>query len=104
LKYAIISDLHANLEAVEACFAEIENLKADRIICLGDLVDYCAQPIEVIQLVQDKCNAVVLGNHDEAQFNHPLSESENILHSHTQCAESGNYKLLPFAADEALGK
>lgn len=77
MKYAIISDLHANLEAVEACFAEIDNLKADRIICLGDLVDYCAQPIEVIRLVQNKCQAVVLGNHDEAQFNYPLSDRFN---------------------------
>ena len=77
MKYAIISDLHANLEAVEACFAEIENLKADRIISLGDLVDYCAQPIEVIQLVQNRCHAVVLGNHDEAQFNYPLSDRFN---------------------------
>ena len=54
LKYAIISDVHANLEAVEACFREIEKLKVNRIICLGDLVDYCAQPNEVIRLIKNK--------------------------------------------------
>jgi diadenosine tetraphosphatase ApaH/serine/threonine PP2A family protein phosphatase len=109
LKYAIISDLHANLEAVEACFAEIENLNADRIICLGDLVDYCAQPIEVIQLVQKKCHAVVLGNHDEAQFNHPLSERFNerakISSIHTRSVlnpEIINYfRSLPLAHSES---
>lgn len=77
MKYAIISDVHANLEAVEACFREIEKLKADRVICLGDLVDYCAQPNEVISLIKNNCDVVILGNHDEAQYNFPLSKRFN---------------------------
>jgi diadenosine tetraphosphatase ApaH/serine/threonine PP2A family protein phosphatase len=72
--YAIISDLHANFEAVTACFQEIERIKPDRIICLGDLVDYCAQPNEVIDLTKEKCDVVVIGNHDEAQFNYAMIE------------------------------
>ncbi len=108
MKYAIISDLHANLEAVEACFAEIENLKADRIICLGDLVDYCAQPIEVIQLVQNRCHVVVLGNHDEAQFNYPLSERFNerakisSIHTRTvlEAAHIDYFRSLPMMHSE----
>ena len=74
LKYAIISDVHANLEAVEACFWEIEKLKVDRVICLGDLVDYCAQPNEVITLIKNNCDVVILGNHDEAQYQHNIAE------------------------------
>jgi diadenosine tetraphosphatase ApaH/serine/threonine PP2A family protein phosphatase len=77
LKYAIISDVHANLEAAEACLREIERLEADRIICLGDMVDYCAQPNEVINLLREKCHVIVLGNHDEAQYNYPLSNRFN---------------------------
>lgn len=77
MKYAVISDVHANLEAVEACFREIEKLKVDRVICLGDLVDYCAQPNEVISIIKNSCDVVILGNHDEAQYNHPLSERFN---------------------------
>lgn len=77
MKYAIISDVHANLEAVEACFREIEKLKTDRVICLGDLVDYCAQPNEVISIIKNNCDVVLLGNHDEAQYNYPLSERFN---------------------------
>lgn len=77
MKYAVISDVHANLEAAEACFREIEKLKADRIICLGDLVDYCAQPNEVISIIRKKCDIVVLGNHDEAQYNFKLSDRFN---------------------------
>jgi len=72
--YAIISDLHANLEAVEACFKEIERIKPDKIICLGDLVDYCAQPNEVIELAQAKCDIIIMGNHDEAQIDYTISE------------------------------
>jgi predicted phosphodiesterase len=77
LKYAVISDVHANLEAVTACFEEIERLKANRIICLGDLVDYCAEPNEVITLIRQKCDIIILGNHDEAQYNWQLSERFN---------------------------
>lgn len=77
MKYAIISDVHANLEAVEVCFREIERLRVDRVICLGDLVDYCAQPNEVISIIKNNCDVVLLGNHDEAQYNHLLSERFN---------------------------
>ncbi len=74
MRYAIISDLHANLEAVTACFDEIERIKPDKTICLGDLVDYCAQPNEVIELAKAKCDVVIIGNHDEAQFNYAMIE------------------------------
>jgi len=108
LKYAIISDIHANLEAAEACLREIEKLKADRIICLGDLVDYCAQPNEVISLIKNNCDVVILGNHDEAQFHQYISErfrefarissvhTRGILHP-----ENLEYiKTLPFTHSE----
>lgn len=74
MKYAIISDVHANLEAVQACFREIEKLKVDRVICLGDLVDYCAEPNEVITLIKNNCDVVILGNHDEAQYHHYIAD------------------------------
>jgi len=77
LIFAIISDLHANLEAVDACFRRIDEIKPNRIICLGDLVDYCAQPNEVIEIVKRRCVKVILGNHDEAQFHYSLSEGFN---------------------------
>ena len=108
MKYAIISDIHANLEAAEACLREIEKLKADRIICLGDLVDYCAQPNEVISLIKNNCDVVILGNHDEAQFHQYISErfrefarissvhTRGILHP-----ENLEYiKTLPFTHSE----
>ncbi len=88
MKYAIISDIHANTEALSACLREIDRLKIDRVICLGDLVDYCAEPNEVIKLIKDQCDVVILGNHDEAQFNHALSngfsENAKISSIHTR--------------------
>lgn len=74
MKYAIISDIHANTEALSICLKEIDRLKVDKVICLGDLVDYCAEPNEAIKLIKDRCDVVILGNHDEAQFNYLLSE------------------------------
>jgi diadenosine tetraphosphatase ApaH/serine/threonine PP2A family protein phosphatase len=88
LKYAIISDVHANLEAVEACFQEIGKIKPDRIICLGDLVDYCAEPVEVIDIIKKNCDVVILGNHDEAQFRYEMiggyRENAQISSVHTR--------------------
>ena len=79
MKYAIISDIHANLEALEVCMREIDRLKPDRVICLGDIVDYCAEPNEAAEIIKQRADVVILGNHDEAQFNYSLSErfSEN---------------------------
>ncbi len=74
MRIAVISDIHANLEALEACLAKLDELKPDKVVCLGDLVDYCAQPNECIELVRNNSDAVVLGNHDEAQFNYEIAE------------------------------
>ncbi|MCX7877685.1 MAG: metallophosphoesterase family protein [Ignavibacteria bacterium] len=79
MKYVILSDIHANLEAIEACFRKIDELKPDRIICLGDLVDYGAEPNECSEIIRRNADVVIMGNHDEAQFDYELAEnfSEN---------------------------
>jgi predicted phosphodiesterase len=65
MKYAIISDIHANLEALEAVLADAQP-QADSLICLGDIVGYNANPQECLQLVQRVCALVIAGNHDQA--------------------------------------
>jgi len=65
MKYAIISDLHANLEALEAVLADMQP-HADAVICLGDIVGYNANPNECLELVQHVCDVVIAGNHDQA--------------------------------------
>jgi diadenosine tetraphosphatase ApaH/serine/threonine PP2A family protein phosphatase len=65
MKYAIISDIHANLEALQAVLADAQPL-ADRFVCLGDIVGYNANPSECLQLIQTLCEVVIVGNHDQA--------------------------------------
>jgi len=62
-KLAIVSDVHANLEAFEAVLDEARGLD---MICLGDLVDYGANPNEVIEVVRRREIRTVMGNHDWA--------------------------------------
>ena len=65
MRFAILSDLHANLEASEAAIADARAAKCSHFVCLGDIVGYNANPHECVQLVQDLDCPVVKGNHDE---------------------------------------
>jgi len=66
MRYAIISDVHGNLEALEAVLHKIDSLNADRIVCLGDIVGYGANPNECVSLVKDRAHLALCGNHDHA--------------------------------------
>lgn len=65
MKYAIISDIHANLEALQAVLADMQP-HAERMVCLGDIVGYNANPIECLELIRSRCEVVIAGNHDQA--------------------------------------
>ena len=62
---AIISDIHANLEAFEAVLADIKEQGAEEIICLGDFVGYGPNPKECLDLAVD-FDVVIQGNHEQA--------------------------------------
>jgi predicted phosphodiesterase len=66
MRYGIFSDIHANLEALEAVLAELEGARVDEIICLGDVVGYGPNPNECIALVKEKVDFCLSGNHDVA--------------------------------------
>jgi len=66
LRYAILSDIHANLPALEAVLEEIRVLGVDKYLCLGDIVGYGAQPRECLEIVQGLSERTVAGNHDFA--------------------------------------
>ncbi len=65
MKYAIIADIHSNLEALEAVLDDIKAQKCDQIVCLGDVVGYNANPKECLKIVQELNIPCVKGNHDE---------------------------------------
>lgn len=64
MKVALVSDLHANLAALKAVLKDMP--KVDQVVCAGDIVGYCAEPNEVIKLVNKKKIQAVLGDHDHA--------------------------------------
>ena len=66
MKYAIVSDIHANPAAFEAVLDDAGRQKADRIICLGDITGYGYDALESYELVKKNCAVCLLGNHDAA--------------------------------------
>ncbi len=68
---ALISDIHANLEALCNVFKDIEKHSVDDIICLGDIVGYGSDPKECVDLVMSKTDKALMGNHDYALINGP---------------------------------
>ena len=70
---AIISDIHSNIEALEAVLADIDARGVKRIICLGDVVGYGPNPLECMDLVIRRCELSLMGNHDFAIFYEPAN-------------------------------
>ena len=65
MRYAVITDVHANVFALKAALKEIDLLKPDKIICLGDIVGGGAYPDETVQLIRKRPDILcVKGNHD----------------------------------------
>ena len=70
MRIGFISDIHGNLEALEAALRSLEKYQPDKLYCLGDIVGYGANPNECVERVRQTCQAVVLGNHDAALIRH----------------------------------
>lgn len=68
---ALISDIHANLEALKAVLAHIGDQGIEEIVCLGDVIGYGPDPIACLDLVMDTCSFTILGNHDQAAIFDP---------------------------------
>lgn len=66
MRYAFLGDIHGNTEALEAVLAAIREEKIDKIVCLGDIVGYGAEPAKCLEVIRAlKCD-VIAGNHDWA--------------------------------------
>lgn len=70
-RIAFISDIHGNIDALDAVLQDIDRQDIDSIYCLGDIVGYGASPTECVQRVRERCAATVLGNHDELAVKGP---------------------------------
>ncbi|TFG45291.1 MAG: metallophosphatase family protein [Candidatus Brocadiia bacterium] len=71
--FAVISDVHSNLEALTTVLADIESRGIKKIYCLGDVVGYGPNPKECLDLIIEKTKWCVLGNHDYAVFYEPTN-------------------------------
>src|SRR5512145_2719548 len=71
--FAIISDIHSNLEALTTVLADIDSRGIKKIYCLGDVVGYAANPLECLDLVIARTQVCVLGNHDYAVLYEPTN-------------------------------
>jgi predicted phosphodiesterase len=77
VSYLILSDIHGNLEALNAVLADARE-RYDQILCLGDLVGYGADPNAVVAWARDNVRAIVRGNHDKVCVGLEPSENYNV--------------------------
>jgi diadenosine tetraphosphatase ApaH/serine/threonine PP2A family protein phosphatase len=66
MRYAVLGDIHANLQALEAVLADARDHGCTEFLCLGDVVGYNANPAECLEIVRALPGVCVLGNHDAA--------------------------------------
>jgi putative phosphoesterase len=78
-RIGIISDIHGNLEALEAVLKAVRSDGVDYLVQLGDLVGYNADPQECLQIIKNSNVISILGNHDLAVLEPQMMESFNVL-------------------------
>lgn len=66
MRIAVISDIHGNLEALEATLDRLSQESIDKIVSLGDIVGYGVDPNACVELVRKSCHVSLIGNHDRA--------------------------------------
>ncbi len=96
-RIAILSDVHGNQEAFEAVLKVVATERVDRVIHLGDLVGYNANPRECLQLAQRQRLISILGNHDLATLEPSAAEGFNVL-----AYEAIKYVQRQLGADDLL--
>jgi len=109
MKAAVISDIHSNLEALQAVLKDIKKRRIKKIFCLGDLIGYGANPNECIDLCLKESDLIIAGNHDWAaigktdvnRFN-PMA-SEAIRWTKNKLTDASVAKLTGLPLTEKLG-
>jgi predicted phosphodiesterase len=86
MKYAVIADIHANLEALEVVLADPRAQHCTHYCCVGDVVGYNANPKECLDIIRDMGMPCVKGNHDEY-----CSTEEDLVGFNPHAAEAVNW-------------
>ncbi len=99
MKRALISDIHANFEALQAVLADIDGEKISEIYCLGDIVGYGPNPRECLDQVISRCQVTILGNHDQAVLVDPDGFNPLALRAVYWTRDQLEYPLYQNSAD-----
>ncbi len=95
MKFAILADIHSNLEALEAVLADTKEQKCTHYACLGDVVGYNANPKECLDIIRSMGMPCVKGNHDEY-----CSVDEDLEGFNPQAAEAVEWTRERLSADD----
>jgi diadenosine tetraphosphatase ApaH/serine/threonine PP2A family protein phosphatase len=107
--FVFISDIHANIDALEAVLKDIRDFPVRGIFCLGDIVGYGPEPGACVQRVIETCSVSVLGNHEamllladkilEEDWEEPIRKPLQIAKEQVSKTELGWLRDLPITAD-----
>jgi len=96
MRIAVLSDIHGNRHAFEAVLDAVDAEGVDEVWCLGDVVGYGAQPDECAELVRDRCDLCLVGNHDLGVL------GELDIDTFSPAAAAANRWTAEYAAPETL--
>lgn len=99
MRYAVLSDIHANAEALRRVLSDAKACGAESVVCLGDIVGYGPMPAEAVEILRGAALLVVAGNHDDAVSGRGDASSFNGLAAD---AVSRHREALPSAAVDWL--
>jgi predicted phosphodiesterase len=74
MRFAVLSDIHGNLDALREVLRDMDRFRVDQVFCLGDTIGYGPQPEETMQLIQERDIPSVMGNHEMALVKPQLQE------------------------------
>lgn len=105
MRYGILSDIHSNLEALEAVLSALGSERVDRLLCAGDLVGYGADPVPCVKRLRSNGVVAVCGNHDWAAvgrmpldwFNEQAAAAARWTQGHLTSEEKAFLNELPLA-------
>lgn len=95
MKFAIIADIHSNLEALQVVLADIKEQKCTHYACVGDVVGYGANPKECLDIIRSMGMPCVKGNHDEY-----CSTDEELDGFNPHAAEAVNWTRQQLTAED----
>ena len=100
MRYFILSDIHSNVEALEACIQRAKEAGYEGVLCCGDLVGYGPNPVEAIDMMRTLNAVTIRGNHDRVAAG--LDEAAQF-NSHARRAVYWTRAVLPQPYREYLG-